>query len=62
MREFDQKRVLSYCDCSGEEPVEFEKVREEGDYILARCTRCGRLEVFSFRVWHGLLFPEDFLM
>ena len=51
-------KITSYCDCSGVDPVEFEKV-EENEYVIARCTKCGRITNFRWNVWYGILFPEE---
>jgi len=61
-----EDKIISYCECSvyeteeGEywEPVEFEKIGEEGDDIIARCVKCGRVERWKWWLWEGIL-PED---
>ena len=51
-------KIFSYCDCNGMEPVEFEKIEENEEYVIARCTKCGKITKFPWNIWYGVC-PED---
>jgi len=51
-------RIVSYCECCEPGPVEFEKIEENDEYVIAKCTKCGKVTKFDWHVWYGVC-PED---
>lgn len=45
---------VSYCECSGKEPVEFIRIKETKRYVIAKCQKCGKVEKFDYWVWYGI--------